>query len=96
MTKKLKYFKQFFEDGTACVTASTGGMGPVVNATVGSLPGVPGGWGSGDTSNVLSVSTKQPVGGPSEVSDLRYLEEEDDVEEVDDLKKKKRSEKNIK
>jgi hypothetical protein len=71
-------------------------MGPVSNATVGSLPGVPGGRGSGDSSSFLGVSNKQPVGGPSEVSDLRYLEEEDDIEEVDDLKKKKKSEKNIK
>jgi hypothetical protein len=94
--KNIKTYKQFFEDGTACVTASTGGMGAVVSATVGSLPGVPGGWGSGYVSNVLSVSTKQPVGGPSEVSDLRYLEEDDEIEEVDDLKKKKKSEKNIK
>jgi len=93
---KIKTYKQFFEDGTACVNASTAGMGPVSNATVGSLPGVPGGWGSGDSSSFLGVSTKQPVGGPSEVSDLRYLEEEDDIEEVDDLKKKKKSEKNIK
>jgi hypothetical protein len=93
---KIKTYKQFFEDGTACVNASTSGMGPVSNATVGSLPGVPGGWGSGDSSSFLGVSTKQPVGGPSEVSDLRYLEEEDDIEEVDDLKKKKKSEKNIK
>ena len=93
--KKIKTYKQFFEDGTACVNASTAGMGPVSNATVGSLPGVPGGWGSGDSSSFFGVSTK-PVGGPSEVSDLRYLEEEDDIEEVDDLKKKKKSEKNIK
>ena len=55
-----------------------------------------GGWGSGDSSSFFGVSTKQPVGGPSEVSDLRYLEEEDDIEEVNDLKKKKKSEKNIK
>lgn len=91
--KNIKTYKQFFEDGTACVTASTGGMGAVVSASVGSLPGVPAGSGSGDVSNVLSVSTKQPVGGPSEVSNLRYLEEEDDIEEVDDLKgnKKKKS-----
>ena len=96
MMKNLKYFKQFFEDGTACVNASTAGMGPVSNATVGSLPGVPGGWGSGDSSSFFGVSTKQPVGGPSEVSDLRYLEEEDYIEEVNDLKKKKKSEKNTK
>lgn len=96
MMKNLKYFKQFFEDGTACVNASTAGMGPVSNATVGSLPGVPGSSGSGDVSSFLGVSTKQPVGGPSEVSDLRYLEEEDDIEEVNDLKKKKKSEKNTK
>jgi DNA transposition AAA+ family ATPase len=94
--KKIKTYKQFFEDGTACVNASTAGMGAVVSATVGSLPGVAGSSGSGDVSSFLGVSTKQPVGGPSEVSDLRYLEEEDDIEEIDDLKKKKKNEKNIK
>jgi len=89
---KLKTYKQFFEDGTACVNASVGGMGNVVNATVGTLPGVPGSSGSGYVSFTLGgVSTKQPVGGPTEVSDLRYLEEEDDIEEVDDLKNKKKS-----
>lgn len=94
--KNIKTYKQFFEDGTACVTASTGGMGAVVSATVGSLPGTTGLSGSGDVSSFIGVSTKQPMGDPSEVSDLRYLEEEDEIEEVDDLKKKKRSEKNIK
>ena len=89
---KIKTFKKFFEDGTACVNATVGGMNSVVSATVGSLPGVPGNTGSGDVSSTLGgVSTKQPVGGPSEVSDLRYLEKEDDIEEVDDLKKKKKN-----
>ena len=66
--------KKFNEDGTACVNASVGGMGNVVIATVGSLPGVPGAPGSGDRGNVLGTYTKQPVSDdPANVSDLRYL-----------------------
>jgi hypothetical protein len=71
--KNIKNFNQFFEDGTACVNASVSGMGDVVSATVGQFAGLPGTDGSGDRSNIGAVSTKQKVGGPSEVSDLRYL-----------------------
>jgi len=83
MMKYLKKYNKFFEDGVASVNASTtGGMNAVSNAVVGSLPGVPAGSGSGDATFTLGgVATKQPIvgfsnkkGGPSEVSDARYLE----------------------
>ena len=86
MMKYIKGYQKFFEDGVASVNASTtSGAGPVSNAVVGSLPGVPAGSGSGDSTFTLGgVATKQPIdgfsdgsikkGGPSEVSDARYLE----------------------
>jgi hypothetical protein len=92
--KYLKLYQKFFEDGegggTATVNASnTAGMGAVVSAQVGPLPGVPGTSGSGDIGFVLGgVQTKKPInsfngkkknknkkGKPSQVSDLRDLEE---------------------
>ncbi len=86
MMKYIKGYQKFFEDGVASANASTtAGAGPVSNAVVGSLPGVPDGSGSGDSTFTLGgVATKQPIdgfsdasikkGGPSEVSDARYLE----------------------
>jgi hypothetical protein len=92
--KYLKKYQKFFEDGegggTATVNASnTGGMGPVVAAQVGPLPGVPATSGSGDIGFGLGgVQTKTPVntfngkkkgkkkGDPKEVSDLRDLKNE--------------------
>jgi len=94
--KYLKKYQKFFEDGegggTATVNASnTTGMGPVVAAQVGPLPGVPGTSGSGDIGFGLGgVQTKTPInsfngkkkgkrgkkGNPSEVSDLRDLKNE--------------------
>ncbi len=92
--KYLKLYQKFFEDGeggggTATVNASnTAGMGAVVSAQVGPLPGVPGTSGSGDIGFGLGgVQTKTPInsfngkkkskkkGDPKEVSDLRDLEE---------------------
>lgn len=78
----------FLEDGVAAANASTtGGMGGVSNATVGAMAGDVGGDGSGDTTMYLSGG-KRTKGDPSEVTDLRDLEDAD-IEEVDDLKKKK-------
>ena len=72
--KNLKTYLQFFEDGTATVNASTtSGMGAVTNAVVGSTPGVPGASGSGDSTFTLGVATKQPVGGPADVSNAQLL-----------------------
>lgn len=91
--KNLKTYLQFFEDGTAAVSASVGGMGAVTNAVVGSTPGVPNGAsGSGDVSFGLGgVATKQPVGGPADVSDARFLKKEK-TNKVKDIKKKKEEE----
>jgi hypothetical protein len=92
--KNLKTYLQFFEDGTSSVNASTtGGMGAVTNAVVGSTPGVPNGAsGSGDVSfGIGGVATKQPVGGPADVSDARFLKKEK-TNKVKDIKKKKKEE----
>lgn len=86
--KHIKRYQKFFEDGVASVNASTtGGAGPVSNATVGSLPGVPNGApGSGDVSSYLTIK-KSEKGKPSEVSDARFLDDVDDeITRVDDLK----------
>lgn len=90
--KRIKTYDQFFEDGTAAVNASTtAGMGAVTNAVVGSIPGVPNGAsGSGDVTFTLGgVATKTPVGGPSDVSDARFLKKEK-TNKVEDIKKKKK------
>ena len=92
--KNLKTYLQFFEDGTAAVNASTtAGMGAVTNAVVGSIPGVPNGApGSGDSTFTLGgVATKQPVGGPADVSDARFLKKEK-TNKINDTKKKKKDE----
>jgi hypothetical protein len=91
--KNLKTYLQFFEDGTAAVNASTtAGMGAVTNAVVGSIPGVPNGApGSDATFTLGGVATKQPVGGPAEVSDARFLKKEK-TNKINDSKKKKKEE----
>jgi hypothetical protein len=94
--RHIKSIEKFFEDGVAYATAAIGGAGPVAAPTVGSVPGVPGGSGSGDIGFVLGVAEKIPSGakgGPSDVSDLRYLKPEDGIEKVDDLKKGKKPKK---
>lgn len=84
--KYLKKYQKFFEDGegggTATVNASnTAGMGPVVAAQVGPLPGVPGTSGSGDIGFGLGsgepIKRRRKKGKPSQVSDLRDLKEEE-------------------
>jgi hypothetical protein len=91
--KYLKKYQKFFEDGegggTATVNASnTAGMGPVVAAQVGPLPGVPGTSGSGDIGFGLGsgepIKRKRKKGKPSQVSDLRDLKDEEtnSVDEV--------------
>ena len=77
--KYIKGYKKFFDDGVACANASTtAGSGGISNATVGSLPGVPGSPGSGDISSYLRTNKKQKMGKPSEVSDARFLADVDD------------------
>jgi len=81
--KYLKKYQKFFEDGgCATVNASTtAGMGPVVAAQPGTLPGVPGTSGSGDIGFGLGsgepIKRKRKKGKPSQVSDLRDLKEEE-------------------
>ena len=84
--KYLKKYQKFFEDGegggTATVNASTtAGMGPVVAAQPGALPGVPGTSGSGDIGFGLGsgepIKRKRKKGKPSQVSDLRDLKDEE-------------------
>ena len=70
---RIKNWKKFLEDAT--VNASTtSGMGPVSNAVVGTTPGVPGETGSGDKSSSIAGNQRKK-GNPSEVSDLRDLED---------------------
>lgn len=73
--RHLKSYKKFFEDGgTATANASTtSGMGAVVAAQPGLLPGTFGTDGSGDVGIVLNTK-KRKKGKPYEVSDLRDLE----------------------
>jgi len=84
-----KFFEDGEGGGTAAVNASTtAGMGSVVAAQPSALPGVPGTSGSGDIGFGLGgVQTKTPIstfngkkkkkkkGDPTEVSDLRDLNE---------------------
>jgi hypothetical protein len=88
--KYLKLYSKFFEDGdggattgsgdggTAYANASISGMGPVVSAQPGLLPGTTGTVGSGDIGVVLRKN-KRKKGKPSEVSDLRDLDKADIV-----------------
>jgi hypothetical protein len=76
--KHLKSYKKFFEDGgTATANSSVSGMGAVVSAQPGTLPGTFGTDGSGDIGVVLNSKTKRKKGKPSEVSDLRDLKGEE-------------------
>lgn len=84
--KYLKKYQKFFEDGEGggCATvnaSTTAGMGAVVSAQVGPLPGVPGTSGSGDIGFGLGsgepIKRKRKKGKPSQVSDLRDLKDEE-------------------
>jgi hypothetical protein len=81
--KFIKKYKSFLEDGNASVNASTGGMGAVVSAQPGSLPGQTGTTGSGDVSFTFKKE-KRKKGGPSQVTDLRDLKDvkTDKVEDI--------------
>jgi hypothetical protein len=86
--KYLKFYKKFFEDGdsggTATANASnTSGMGAVVAAQPGALPGTFGTDGSGDIGFTFKKE-KRKKGKPSEVSDLRDLEPAKDVTKVEE------------
>jgi len=82
--KFIKKYKSFLEDGNASVNASTGGMGAVVSAQPGALPGQSGTTGSGDVSFTFKKE-KRKKGGPSQVSDLRDLKDVK-TDKVEDIK----------
>lgn len=83
--KHLKTFKTF-ENATG--NAGTAGSGDIVSAQPGTLPGTFGTDGSGDIGFTMD-KPKRKKGSPSEVSDMRDLEENPkigdqfEVEEVD-------------
>ena len=78
---KLKSFRDFLENA-AVSASSTAGSGPVVSATVGSLPGVGSMDGSGDISFYFKTKAKRKKGKPSEVTDLRDLASSTEVTHV--------------
>ena len=71
----MRYIKSYkkFQENAVATASSTAGPGPVVSATVGSLPGVGAMDGSGDPSFYLRTKSKRKKGKPSEVTDLRDL-----------------------
>ena len=71
----MRYIKSYkkFQENAVATASSTAGAGPVVSATVGSLPGVGAMDGSGDLSFYLRTKSKRKKGKPSEVTDLRDL-----------------------
>jgi hypothetical protein len=86
--KHLKRYKSFLEDGTAAVSVTTAGMGAVVSAQPGDLPGTTGTTGSGDVSFYMldKKGKKIKKGTPSEVSDARYLEPAKGITKVEESK----------
>lgn len=84
--KYLKFYKKFFEDGdsgAATANVSTSGMGAVVSAQPGTLPGTFGTDGSGDIGFTFKKD-KRKKGKPSEVSDLRDLEPAKGVKKIEE------------
>lgn len=71
--RHLKPYKIFTEDAT-CNASNTAGMGSVISAQPGSLPGTTGTTGSGDIGFTFKPEKKRKKGKPNEVSDLRDLE----------------------
>jgi len=79
---KIKRYKQFLENAES---SGVSGMGAVTSAQPGSLPGTTGTEGSGDIGFTFRKG-KGKKGDPSEVTDLRDLEETKDITKVDDIK----------
>ena len=82
--KFIKKYKSFLEDGNASVNASTGGMGAVVSAQPGNLPGQSGTTGSGDVSFTFKKE-KRKKGKANQVTDLRDLKDAK-TDKVEDIK----------
>lgn len=78
--KHLKRYNKFVEDANA--TAGVAGSGDITNAVVGDLAGTGEINGSGDISFTMKKE-KRKKGDPTQVSDLRDLEEVDTTEIVD-------------
>lgn len=84
--KYLKKYTDFFEDGTACASASTSaGMGAVSSAQPGAVAGTTGTTGSGDISFTFKKE-KRKKGNPSQVSDMRDLAPAKNITKVEDIK----------
>jgi hypothetical protein len=76
---KIKSFRDFLENA-AVSASSTAGPGPVVSATVGSIPGSGPMNGSGDVSFFLNDKRRRgKKGNPSQVSDMRDLAQSKEV-----------------
>ena len=62
-----------YSQATQLQDLASGASTEMPQAVVGSTPGVPGASGSGDSTFTLGVATKQPVGGPADVSNAQLL-----------------------
>jgi hypothetical protein len=84
----MRYIKSYkkFQENAVATASSTAGPGPVVSATVGSLPGVGAMDGSGDLSFYLRTKRKSKKGNPSQVTDMRDLAPAKGVTKVEDIK----------
>ena len=83
----MRYIKSYkkFQENAVATASSTAGSGPVVSATVGSLPGVGVMDGSGDLGFVLKKE-KRKKGDPTKVTDMRDLAPAKGVTKVEDIK----------
>ena len=83
----MRYIKSYkkFQENAVATASSTAGPGPVVSATVGSLPGVGAMDGSGDLGFVFKKE-KRKKGDPTKVTDMRDLAPAKGVTKVEDIK----------
>ena len=88
----MRYIKSYkkFQENAVATASSTAGSGPVVSATVGSLPGVGVMDGSGDLGFVLKKE-KRKKGDPTKVTDMRDLAPAKGVTKVEDIKESEMS-----
>lgn len=70
---KVLKFKEFISEDADATASGVSGMGAVVSAQPGALPGTTGTTGSGDVSTYLYSPKKRKKGNPSQVTDLRDL-----------------------
>lgn len=81
--KYLKKWKLFLEDGLSSSTNS--GMGDISSSQPGTLPGTTGDVGSGDLGFTFKKE-KREKGDPTEVTDMRDLENSKEVTHVEEIK----------